>query len=501
MHGTPTTEAPAKRHRPRRLTVFVAAFLAGAAAAVGINRALDVHLAQRKPQVESEPIFVALRSLPQGTPVTVWDVALRDWPKAMLPTSAMRAHDSFEGCLLRHPLREGQPLLRVQLITDGLRSAAAGDGPAAVFAPPVPAVTRPVEADLWTPAPATAAVRPNPKPLTPAPAAAAEGVGVAVTSPDIAQPAVTATVVAPAATLPVADAGATASVTDVATATSPPASSAAVAATATAPVVAPSVRDDAGAIERTAPLPEEPPPAAEPSAPVADLPTVEDPAAVVEVGEPTPADPLPGGPSPADVPPVGGEQVESVVVTRSVPPAADATTPAGAAAAVEETAATPDGPRHPRDGVVRYLVVPERIALQADSGFATPSPQPPAATAGRVAEQEPQMLQNLPAVAGQTSPQATRSRPPQVGQRAAQQPAPKAGKAQPQPPSRQSKQRRASDAPSKRPTTAASSRDRGGWFPNITAGIDALTGRGRTAAGGADYDEAVATDDPTYRQR
>ena len=499
MHGTPTTEASAKRHRPRRMTVFVAAFLAGAAAAVGINRALDVHLAQRKPQVESEPIFVALRSLPQGTPVTVWDVALRDWPKAMLPTSAMRAHDSFEGCLLRHPLREGQPLLRVQLITDGLRSAAAVDGPAAVFAPPVPAVTRPVEADLWTPAPATAAVRPDPKPLTPAPAAAAEGGGVAVTSPDIASPALTATVVAPSAALPVADVGATAAVTDVAAATAPTAPPAPVAATAA--VVAPSVPDEAGAFERTAPLPEEPPPPGPPSAAVADLPTVEDPEAVVEVGEPTPADPLPGRPSPTDVPPAVGEQVESVVVTRSAAPPADATTPAGAAAAVEETAATPDGPRQPRDGVVRYLVVPERIALQADSGFATPSPQPPAATAGRGAEQEPQMLENLPAVAGQTSPQATRSRQPQAGQRAAQQPAPKAGKAQPQPPSRQSKQRRASDAPSKRPTTAATSRDRGGWFPNITAGIDALTGRGRTTAAGADYDEAVATDDPTYRQR
>ena len=41
---------------------------------------LDVRLAQAKPKVESEPIFVALRSLPQGAAVTVWDVALRDWP-------------------------------------------------------------------------------------------------------------------------------------------------------------------------------------------------------------------------------------------------------------------------------------------------------------------------------------------------------------------------------------------------------------------------------------
>jgi hypothetical protein len=101
--------------RPRPLTILAAAFLAGGAAAVGLNHFLDVHLSQRKPVVESEPIFVAMRPLPTGAPVTVWDVALRNWPKAMLPTTAMRVEDSFEGMKLKMPLREGQPLLSVQL--------------------------------------------------------------------------------------------------------------------------------------------------------------------------------------------------------------------------------------------------------------------------------------------------------------------------------------------------------------------------------------------------
>ncbi|MEI7862806.1 MAG: hypothetical protein WCJ21_09250, partial [Planctomycetota bacterium] len=79
---------------PKAVTVFAAAFVAGAAVAFCLNRALDIHLAQAKPQVESEPIFVALRGLPQGAQVTVWDVGLRDWPKAMVPGTAMRANDS-----------------------------------------------------------------------------------------------------------------------------------------------------------------------------------------------------------------------------------------------------------------------------------------------------------------------------------------------------------------------------------------------------------------------
>lgn len=102
-------------NRPRPLTILAAAFLAGGAAAVGLNHFLDVHLSQRKPVVESEPIFIAMRSLPSGSPITVWDVALRNWPKAMLPTTAMRVEDSFDGMRLKMPLREGQPLLSVQL--------------------------------------------------------------------------------------------------------------------------------------------------------------------------------------------------------------------------------------------------------------------------------------------------------------------------------------------------------------------------------------------------
>lgn len=139
MHQSPSTAPQPKRHRPKALPVFLAAFVAGAAAAVGVNQALDVHLSQKKPQVESEPIFVALRSLPQGSPVTIWDVALHNWPRAMLPTTALRADDSFEGCVLRHPLREGQPLLSVQLLRAGQTAQSELVPTETTFAPPTPA--------------------------------------------------------------------------------------------------------------------------------------------------------------------------------------------------------------------------------------------------------------------------------------------------------------------------------------------------------------------------
>jgi hypothetical protein len=255
-----TSKQSGRGHRPRAATVFAAAFIAGAAAAFGVNRALDLHLAQSKPRVESEPIFVALRSLPQGSAVTVWDVALRDWPKAMMPAAALRPQDSFEGTVLKHPIREGQPLLAFQLVkapTEGDRQMA-GAVPAALPAPqPVDAIPQP---DLWAP---------GEQPATPATAAAA-------------------------------------------------------------PVVAP----HATAAETVIP------------------PTI---------GEPTVAVAPPAEPVATAAEPEVVSVVQSAPTTDIEPPSAPAPQP-------QTVAAKP---------AVRYLVVPERIAMQADRSFVAPAPAQP----------------------------------------------------------------------------------------------------------------------------
>jgi len=167
MSTTPTKKTATGKHRPRTTTVFAAAFLAGAAAAVGVNRAFDVHLAQSVPQVESEPIFVAIRSLPKGSPVTIYDVALQEWPKAMLPATALRAGTAFENLVLRHPLQAGQPILSLQL-------ARVTPEPVAQLAmtPPAAPPARAVESIPQPPAPAfvpyeTAAPIPLAEPAAP----------------------------------------------------------------------------------------------------------------------------------------------------------------------------------------------------------------------------------------------------------------------------------------------------------------------------------------------
>ncbi len=397
--------------------MFATAFVAGAAAAIGVNQALDVHLAQQRPQVESEPIFVALRSLAQGAPVTVWDVALRDWPKAMLPTTAMRADDSFEGCLLRHPLREGQPLLKVQLVRDD-RQARTETPDLPAFASPTPAapVGPATEPDLWTPAPAESAVS---------------------------------------------------TTTTVESATVPPVAVAASRPTTSADVA---------------------PPVA-----VAGEPTLAEPPA----GEPTLAEPPAGEPTLADTSPPADAGVKSVVAARSVTTTAtdpQATVPSRETPADLEAAAA----RKPRDGVVRYLVVPERVALQADAGFAEPAPAPAVALVPAPASRtDDRSVSAVRPAAPAASTRSAQSRPQRPTPQAAQ-PQSRTPRQQATQPSRQP--RRQAAPPTPRQPTASAPRGFSGMFPNIAAGIDAMTGRKSRAAEGG-FDEAVATDDPAVETR
>lgn len=338
----------ARSQRPKATTVFAAAFLAGAAAAVGLNRTLDVHLAQRRPRVESEPIFVALRSLPQGAPLTVWDVALRDWPKAMLPAAALRPRDSFDGMVLKHPVREGQPILSVQLVkvSPSQVDSQLAEATAAPAATPPPSGPAPAEqTDLWAPA------------EVPAPAI---------------QP--SADVPHTAATEVVAD-----------------------------PTVVVSVGDT---------VPEEPAvtPVESPSEPSAAVP-----ADAVATGE------VPGNDSPIDPVTIEDVVAEPVVV--------DATTDTDIDVAIAPAANDADSGAAPtREMVMRYLVVPERIALEADRSFVPPLEQQRDAAAGSVA-QTPSTQQSSPTTRPQvqegrnTRPAArtssNRDRQPQRPQRSA----------------------------------------------------------------------------------
>jgi hypothetical protein len=349
--------------------VFATAFVAGAAVAFCLNLALDIHLAQAKPQVESEPIFVALRGLPQGAQVTVWDVGLRDWPKAMVPGTAMRPNDSLEGLIVRHPLREGQPVLSVQL-----GRAVTGDGgqlanviplerPPVVASIPLPAY------DIWSEetAPATIASAAPEAPRRRSEDGSAD-----------APPAAESVAAVPAA-VP----------------SNPPASeSTPVAAITPSPAIPESTLAEAPAAPQT--------------------PTVAEPAfaAPVEADEQQVVSVLPAG-SPVveeDSVPVASPSVSQ----KPSPLTETASQVATAPEAARKRAAQPSGKR---PSFNRYLVVPERIAMQADAMTERPALAPAEVPPAEVPQAAPARLQpqRTDAAAAKTAGGQQRQRPSSKG--------------------------------------------------------------------------------------
>jgi hypothetical protein len=514
----PQQLARKQSHRPRAVTVFAAAFVAGAAAAVGVNRALDVRLAQAKPRVESEAIFVALRSLPQGTPVTVWDVALRDWPKAMLPASALRAHDSFSGQVLRHPLREGQPLLAIQLMpvageTSGPADAQPTPPPAAYTQVSAP-VKPPVEADLWAPA----------EPAAPAPAAPPVTAESQPVPPAAAQPAPAAAASAPITPETVAWPQPVAAPSIAAPTAQPPAD-----ATASAPTGAQSADVRQSDVQpapspTAAPQPaisatEEPTIASVPTTPAVDVapaPAAEPPAAQIAAAEevqptqaadatavtantvdtPPAAQPELGPLTTSGQPTAAPSPAETAAVPQVPTAVADIVAPEPVAEPVSVVATAPTAPVPPPVAEVaarplaRYLVVPENIAVQADRSFAIPTTVVPPAPSQRPVP-GPAGVQQLPPTTGSTvaAPRGQRSGQPAQQQRQA------VGQEPRQPQQRQGRQPAPTNGTGNGTATGPTGQPRLGaaMFPNISAGIEAIEGEwGRLRRDRTTADEQAA---------
>ncbi len=470
--------------------MFVAAFLAGAVAAVIVNRMLDLHLAQAKPQVESEPIFVALRPLPQGAPVTVWDVALRDWPRAMLPSTALRASDSFEGSILKYPLREGQPLLTVHLLPATAATAPAAATEEAFIQPQTAPLTpsrREPEPDLWTPG-GTAA-----KPAPPATQAAQrepprETVSFAVvpleepadeeqpTAETAAEP-VTETLAErlpeeqpEAVTEPVA-AAAVATDTSVAQVEEMPAEPAPQAPEQGAEQAPKQVPAEVPTLVAIEPLAEEPPVPADEPAEVAGPAVSPQAPPVAAMISPRHSD-LPQQGRLAPEPDAAADVSPQAVDLESLP---SVLADSGVDADPEDAASAA--------GNLRYLVVPERIARQADTMFAPPVAAEPKTIAEPKTTAKPI---EQPQARGQARPQPS---PGQTGQRRPQNSRQAPINARPQPavpvvkdaprstgqPVQQPQQPREDD----RSRSALGPRAWGGMFPNVAAGVEAIGTRWR----------------------
>lgn len=394
MHTTTTVTA--RSHRPRALTVFGSAFVAGAVAAFGVNSVLDAHLAASRPQVESDSILVAIRALPAGAPVTVWDVALKDWPKALVPTAAMRVTDGLEGLVARQPLREGQPILAVQVERVGTEEnrVPRGDVVSALATPPALP-----ERDLWDPA-ETPVRRPDPAPPRERPAAAA------------IEPRSVATVVPPTPSTP---------------STTPPA-----APTTVAAMPSTSLADAAPTGASTAPVAGEAavPPAmaavAETSAPAAEAPRTETFVAREPLNVTADAPlALPAAP-PTDSVPATIEPRDPLPLVSADP----APAPVVEAPDRTETVTATDQTKRqrPASSSTRFLDVPAPEAFAGDNASADPMPAPRRAGRGSAAEEVSVVDRHTAAEAERSASSAAPARGVRQGESTAKRPSAQAAR-------------------------------------------------------------------------
>ena len=193
--------------------------------------------------------------------------------------------------------------------------------------------------------------------------------------------------------------------------------------------------------------------------------------------------PVATAPAPAAIGPhlLGQQSVGSASIDLPSRPAADVASLPSVIARAEES--TPVSVAETADASVRYLVVPERIAQQADTSFTTPSAPAAPTVARATADERPVPAQQSTAVR-QPGPR------PAAGRQAGTPPTANRG------PSRTATGRNPAAAqqpqaaqPKANARAATESSSWGSMFPNVSAGIEAI-GKWRTRGREAVADES-----------
>jgi Flp pilus assembly protein CpaB len=121
--------SPASWHRlatrlsmRRRLTV---AALSGLAVVCGLS-------AVHPPRVPTRNVVIAARDLSGGAPVAADDIRLAPFPANDVPSGALTAEPSVVGRLLAAPMRRGEPMTDLRLLSPALLAATDQSGAVAV---------------------------------------------------------------------------------------------------------------------------------------------------------------------------------------------------------------------------------------------------------------------------------------------------------------------------------------------------------------------------------
>jgi pilus assembly protein CpaB len=103
--------------RPKSLILLALALGCGLVASIGISQVLDGN--NRPTAVETAPIYVALRNINVGDPMTESMVALEEWPKDKVPVGSLVKWEELEGRRPRTNIYQGEPILDGKLLAKG----------------------------------------------------------------------------------------------------------------------------------------------------------------------------------------------------------------------------------------------------------------------------------------------------------------------------------------------------------------------------------------------
>jgi pilus assembly protein CpaB len=104
--------------RPKSLMLLLLALGCGLVASIGISQVMDARNRNAAPEVEKEPIYVALKDIKVNEPLSEKNLKLEDWPKEKIPSDAVRDLKDIQGQRAGGIILADEPLRKAKFAVD-----------------------------------------------------------------------------------------------------------------------------------------------------------------------------------------------------------------------------------------------------------------------------------------------------------------------------------------------------------------------------------------------
>ncbi|MCR4416054.1 MAG: Flp pilus assembly protein CpaB, partial [Thermoguttaceae bacterium] len=113
--------------RAKSILLLLLALGCGLVASIGITQVMATRDTAATTSTETETIFVAMKDIAMGDPITAQMVKLEPWPKDKVPAGAISKLEDLEGRKPRGPIPAGSPIVEKHLVGKGLNESGPGN--------------------------------------------------------------------------------------------------------------------------------------------------------------------------------------------------------------------------------------------------------------------------------------------------------------------------------------------------------------------------------------